>query len=122
MKKFKIIDILVQGLLVILFTIAALIKQDSTFIWGYFFMGGWQAISMLFHYLNKWNHGKGNRRYYYTRVSLICLLMMGMSFLLPPLFVFWYLMLFASPFMALYYLAICYHEVFYPAKRPLELI
>ena len=51
MKTFKIIDFLGQVLLVVLFTIASLIKQDSTFIWGYFIVGGWQAISMLIHHL-----------------------------------------------------------------------
>ena len=122
MKTFKHIDLYIQIALIISLTIASLINHDSTFLVAYFVVGTWQAISMVVHQYNKWHIRKEGRRYYYQRIVVCTLLLMAFAFLIPYLFIFWYLLLFTAPFLAIYYTAICYREVFYPAKRPLELI
>jgi hypothetical protein len=122
MKTFKQIDLFGQLALIITLTIVSLTRQDSTFIYAYCVVGGWQVVSMLIHQANKWHSSKNGRRYYYHRITAFTLLIMPTAFLLPPLFLLWYIMLFAAPVMAIYYTAICFREVFYPAKRPLELV
>ena len=122
MKTFKHIDLYIQIALIISLTIASLINQDGTFLVAYFVVGTWQVVSMLVHHYNKWHISKAGRRYYYHRITAGTILVMALAFLIPYLFIFCYLLLFAAPVMAIYYTAICYREVFYPAKRPLELI
>lgn len=122
MKTFKQIDLFGQLALIITFTVVSLARQDSTFLYAYCLVGGWQVISMLVHQLNKWHSSKQGRRYYFHRITAFTLIIMAGAFLLSPLFLLWYIMLFAAPVMAIYYAAICFHEVFYPAKRPLELV
>lgn len=122
MKEFKTIDVIVQILLIIGFSIQSIISMDQTFLIGYFVVGGWQVTSMIVHHVNKWHTRHGNRRFYYHRISAAILIAMAAGFVVPYLLIVWGVMLFVAPVMAIYYLAICCKEVFYPAKRPLELI
>ena len=122
MKRFKQVDLFGQIALVITLTIVSLARHDATFLYAYVIVGAWQVVSMLVHQVNKWHSSRRSRRYYYHRVSACTLGIMATAFLFPLLFVLWYIMLFAAPAMAIYYIAICFHEVFYPAKRPLELV
>lgn len=122
MKNFKTIDFIIQVFLVIYLTITSLVNMDRTFIYGYFIVGGWQVISMIVHQINKWYTNQGSRRFYYHRIIAATLIIMPSGFIIPNFFIVWVPLLFIAPIMAIYYLAICYREVFYPAKRPLELI
>ena len=122
MKIFKHVDFYIQAMLISGLTLVALIRQDQTFLIAYLIIGGWQVMSMLVHFINKWYNRPGSRRWYYNRVTLVALVLLGLGFLFPPVFMFLNLMIVAAPLMAIYYVAICFREVFYPAKRPLELI
>jgi hypothetical protein len=122
MKTFKQGDLLLQIAMIISFAAASLRLQDQTFIWAYCTVGAWQIVSMIVHQVQQRNTRTGGRRYYYHRVSAFTLVAMASGFIFPPLFFLWFVMLFAAPFMAVYYTAICFKEVYQPAKRPLELI
>jgi hypothetical protein len=121
MKTFKRIDFFGQIILVVGFTIASLVNLDSTFLIGYCVVGGWQFISMIVHFVNRWYCPKGSRRYNYTIVSFFTVLLMLSVYVLPGVIYFLFIMVFAAPVMAIYYAALCYKEVYYYSKRPLEL-
>ncbi len=110
MKKFKQVDLLINIILISGFLIVSLIKQDMTFMTGYFVVGGWQVISMIVHAWNHWFTHKG-ARYYYHWITFISLITM-------PVGSFW-LLLFVAPVMAVYYTWICYNEVYVKMQRPL---
>ena len=114
MKKFKKIDAWISLVLIAGFAIATIINRDYTFLLGYFVIGGWQVISMLVHVYNKWFTQKRGGRYIYHWITLISLLTM-------PVGSFW-ILLFAAPFMALYYTWLCFDEVRKMNMRPLALL
>lgn len=122
MKNFKIIDFIIQIFLIVSLLVKSLIDSDKTFLYAYCIIGGWQVLSMMVHQYNRWYTNNLSRRYYYHRITMGVILTMAFAYLIPIFFIFWYLMLFAAPIMAIYYTAICYREVFYPVKRPLDLI
>lgn len=122
MKEFKTIDVIIQVFLIIGISIKSLLNMDQTFLHGYFIIGACQVTSIIVHQYNKWFTNNLSRRFYYHRITLGVILTMAFAYLIPVFFIIWYLMLFAAPFMAIYYTAICYREVFYPMKRPLDLI
>ena len=123
MKKFKQMDCWISILLIIGFTLAGIINQDVTFLVGYFVVGGWQVISMIIHTMNKWFTEKGGRRYIYHWIVL-CLILLALAGLAVTeiLVLLAYPMLFAAPFMAIYYTLICYDEVYVKMKRPLTFL
>lgn len=110
MKTFKQIDVWIQMLMILVFTILSLIRQDATFIIGYFTVGGWQVISMVAHEVGGSFTNAGSRRYYYHRLTLFTVLFMLLSMWLTPLLLIFGILLFAAPVLALYYLYICYKE------------
>jgi hypothetical protein len=112
MKTFKLIDFWVSAGLIIVFTVLSLFKQDDTFMVGYFVVGGWQVISMLVHvFTNTFTHGA---RSVYHWITLITVFTM-------PIGSIW-ILLFAAPFMAVYYTWICYNEVYIKMRRPLSVL
>ncbi|MEP7144535.1 MAG: hypothetical protein ABI707_16735 [Ferruginibacter sp.] len=114
MKQFKIIDLFINIALVSGFSVYCLIKQNGSFITGYFVVGGWQVISMLIHVYNKCFTYKSGSRYTYHWITFISLVTMPLgSFLI---------LLFTAPFMAIYYTYLCYHEVYVKMQRPLALL
>ncbi len=121
MKNFKIIDIWVSIILLISFTILSLIKLDYTFLIGYCVVGGWQMISMVVHTLKGWFiHHKAGRYYYELTVAFIAAFtLLGLLFY-PVLFFVMIVMLFAAPFMAVYYTWLCYNEVYVKMQRPMS--
>lgn len=119
MIRFKKYDFIIQLILILGFLIASFIKLDYTFVIGYFVVGGYQVISMLVHYFNDCLDEKGTVRYNYHRVTLIVVAIMFAGLLLPFLLFIFGIMLFAAPFMALYYAWICYDEIYHKMQRPL---
>jgi hypothetical protein len=91
-------------------TIVSFIFLDTTFIYWYFIVGGWQVISMLVHAVSGWFTRKKSRRYYHWTVAII--IVMGiLAFIMPYLLFIYYIMLFAAPVMAICYTFMCYQEV-----------
>ena len=114
MKRLKKIDFWVSCLLIAGFTVASVVNRDYTFLLGYLVVGGYQLISMIVHLAAGSFIYKGGPRYFYNRITLITLLTI-------PIGSFW-ILLFAAPFMALYYTWICYEETYIKMQRPLALL
>ncbi|MBK7882769.1 MAG: hypothetical protein IPJ81_02240 [Chitinophagaceae bacterium] len=133
MKKFKIMDMWISIILIIFSITRSIIFYDrflgpyflhvkDDIIQGYFIVGGWQVISMLVHTFKKWFTIKGNKRFYYQIIVLTIILISillivfksdGIAFML-------FFLLAVTPFMAIYYTYICYHEIYIKMKRPLD--
>ncbi len=119
MKKFKTFDVAISILLIISFCIYGLINTKYLLI-GYFVVGGWQLISMVIHAFNQWFTHRNTARYVYQSIVLVllCLAVTGLivqQVLMPLLFI----LVFVSPFMAVYYSWLCYHELTVKMQRPL---
>ena len=123
MKKFKTMDIWVSIGLMIVFTVYSLIRLDYTFLYGYFTVGAWQLISMIIHTWKGWFTNKGGRRIFYHGIvaGLLILALLGVA-VYPILYLEMIVLLFAAPFMAIYYTRLCYHEVYVKMQRPLALL
>lgn len=123
MKKFKQIDCWISCILIVTFLIWSLIKQDETFIIGYFVVGGWHIISMFIHIINNWFIEKGGSRNSYHWIVFWIFATAGLGFIFNPLlYILLVAMLFAAPFMAVYYTWLCYNEVYVKMQRPIALL
>jgi hypothetical protein len=123
MKQFKIIDFWISIGLIAFFTVLSFAKMGETFLYGYFTVGGWQIISMVIHFINKWFCSKGTVRYNYHRAVFVLILisLVGLVFK-PLLFLVLFLLVFAAPVMAVYYTFICHEEIYVKMQRPLALL
>ena len=122
MKKFKQIDFLLSCALIIGSVGWGLVTFDERFLIGYFVVGGWQVISMIVHAINGWFCQKGSSRYkYHWAVSIITIVAM-LGFVLYPLLIIFFPLLFLSPFMAIWYTSLCYDETYIKMSRPMELL
>jgi hypothetical protein len=123
MKTFKQIDLAISIALMTGFFIAALIKQDGTFIMGYCVTGGWQIISMIVHAADGTFAGKGTARYNYHWVvaGIISIALCSWAIQLQPLlmvlFILGAVLIFIAPFMAIYYSWLCWTELLTLRKR-----
>ena len=118
MKTFKIIDVWISIGLIISFTVliiydaAGFDVMNSLIFTSYFFIGGWQVISMLVHAITgTFTYGA---RYIYHWITLIAVATM-------PVGSFWILWI-TAPFMAVFYTWLCYREVYIKMKRPLAML
>lgn len=123
MKRFKIIDFWVSVTLIVCFTIASIARCDTTFIYGYFIVGGWQLISMFVHFINHWFCGYGSTRYIYHWIVAITIFCTALGVVV---YIFLYIVLtvliLAAPVMALFYTWMCYKETYIKMQRPLALL
>ena len=119
MKHIKIIDFWVQVVLMsagIGFTVA-----KTEYIFGlYFIVGGWQLLSIIIHEVKRWFVPCHSARRWYHNIAYISVLIMLAAPLVPFFFIFYYVMLFMAPLMAIYYTCLCYNETFRLLKRPLS--
>jgi len=114
MKKLKTFDLLVNITLIVGFAIYCIIKQDGSYLVACFVVGAWQVVSMLFHAYNHILTYKNGSRYYYHWVAATSLLSIPVGFI--------WILLFAAPFLAIYYTYLCYHEVSVKMQRPLAVL
>lgn len=119
MKTFKLIDFWINVILISFFVIIAILETsdcisgfDGYIIWGYFIVGGWQVISMIVHATQQWFTEKKGTRYYYHWFTFFAVFAM-------VTLIWFYVLLFIAPFLALFYTWICYNETFVKMKRPL---
>jgi len=120
MKKFKIIDTWISIGLIVAGIIISLAKMDYSFLIAYCVVGGWQMISMLVHAIKGWfTHLKTARYNYHALVTTITAISLLGLWLIPVLYVLMAILLFAAPFMAIYYTWLCYEEVYVKMQRPL---
>jgi hypothetical protein len=118
MKKFKVFDVWFNVGLIILFILLSIVDVNAQYFGGnilfaaYYFVGGWQVISMVVHKYSNCFMTKKNGRSIYHYVTLISLLTMPVgSFII---------LLFTAPFMAIFYTILCYRETYIKMKRPLD--
>ncbi|HRI21539.1 MAG TPA: hypothetical protein PLA68_11330 [Panacibacter sp.] len=121
MKTFKRLDVFFQSLLV-LFAIASLYQNNPLFesYTNYFIVGGWQFTSMLVHEFAGSFTAKGGRRRHYQNAVYIIVLCMLAGMAIPPFLFIFFILVFAAPLMAVYYLYMCYDETYHYMQRPLS--
>ncbi len=120
MKKIKTIDAWGSITLIVAFTLLSLVKLDYTFLLGYGVVGAWQAASMVVHAVKGWfTYRKAARYYYHISVAVLAALTLIGLLAYPVLWAVMLVMLFAAPFMAVYYAWLCYHEVSVKMQRPM---
>jgi hypothetical protein len=119
MKKFKIIDFWISTALISFFVVTYLAMYvrgtlDFEFIYAYLVVGGWHVTSMIVHAVTQTFIRPIGARYIYHWISFIALITM-------PLGSFW-ILLFVSPFMAVFYTWLCYSEIRKMNQRPLDVL
>ncbi len=120
MKILKQADVYFQFFLM-LFVIVSLF-QTEPFLQSYehyFLVGGWQFVSMLFHEFAGRFTAKGGRRRTYQNAVYIIVAFMVAGFIVPFFLYIFFILVFVAPFMAIYYLFICYDETYHHMQRPL---
>lgn len=123
MRTFKMIDLWVNMVMILVFVIIGLFCNEPTFIVGYFVTGAWQVISMLIHFIKGWFCEKGGVRYNYHWGVVIIMMVTLLCFAIYYLLFLWlFALLFAAPLMAIGYTAICYKEVYGKMRRPLDFL
>jgi len=123
MKTFKRTDLIVQSILIVVFAVILLVRQNTSVLITYLaVVGGWQLVSLVVHFINKWHPYKGGRRFNFELVLAGFALVTCLMPFIEPLRRLVYLFLILLLLMPLYYLWVCFMEVFYYSKRPLELI
>ena len=120
MKTFKQTDFFLQFFLM-LFAIASLFQNDPFFksYENYFLVGGWQFTSMLVHEFAGSFTAKGGRRRYYQNAVYIIVACMLAGIVAPAFLFIFFILVFAAPLMAIYYLFLCYDETYHHMQRPL---
>ncbi len=130
MKSFKIADFWISAFLLPAFVIFGFISMNGKFFTGYFVVGGWQVVSMIVHFLNGWFTEKGEARLHYHKLVLILTAVVAVLISITYAFelffivlaIVMFLLLIASPFMAIYYAYLCYEETYIKMKRPMALL
>ncbi len=117
MQRFKQIDLAISVLLILGFTLCYFFYDPGIVFTAYFVVGGWQVFSMLIHEIMSWFTYKNGIRRLYHWVTLIIIAMGGLGFVFPLFLFIYYIMLFAAPFMAITYTAICFAEIRRIPKR-----
>jgi hypothetical protein len=130
MKIFKLVDMIVQLITIILGVVFGLIYMQYAH-YSYFIVGGWQVLSCLIHGLfpQYYNKVKDRRRYLITLLVLIiltCLIFFGTYFefdlLLRAIIPFGFILFVITPIMAIWYCYICYTELkLYQQKEWIQL-
>lgn len=121
MKTFKVIDFWLQVLL-IAFCGVAVAANSMDFYYSYFIAGGWQFTSMLIHEATKSFIAKGSARRVYQNTTYILVTCMALTPVVYITGIVFVPMLFAAPFMAVFYTRLCYREIFIYSRRPLSVL
>lgn len=145
MRKFKIIDTIINILLIVGCSLWILISEYDAFkkliakrfsIWvivneddffkkitiSYFVIGGWQVISMIVHAIKKSFCEAWSKRYIYHVITLVLIIIMLLGLLIYPLLFIYLILMYIAPFLAIYYTYLCYQETFIKPKRPMDLL
>ena len=103
MKAFKLIDLIVQTLLLVTFVVLAMLNWGTRdLLYGYFILGAGQVISCLIHLGVRFRQKKRSARNNYQRLLLLVLVISACC-LIPDFLYFLLIPLFVSPLLALFY-------------------
>ena len=131
MKTFKMLDLILQASLIIggiVYAIAGLNNSGINPIHSYIIVGSWQVISYSIHYFLFTPTIFQSERKHYGKIVLAILvlgsvllipLLFQLSITVPFLFIYLVALLIISPFLAFYYLVICWKEYRLIIKREL---
>lgn len=105
MKLFKQIEFYSSVLLIVSFLVSWLITRDGELLFtAYFVVGALHIVGMITHAVAHWFTNKKSLRLYYHWLVVILLL-------LVPLYIGLFILLFAAPFMAVFYTWLCWREL-----------
>lgn len=124
MKALKLADLFIQILLMFSAIVAIIIGTDKMLILCtcYFIIGGYQLSGMLIHEFNNWFTARGTTRRYYHNISYTIAICMILTPLVKFTGIVFFPLLYIAPFMAIYYIWLCYKETFIYLKRPLSIL
>jgi len=101
--------------LIIFFITSTVLNGFENLITGYLWVGGWQSLSMIVHSASGWMAPFNKTRNVYHWIAFFAVITMPLGSI--------YILLYAAPFMALFYTALCIYEIKYQfRKRPLSLL
>lgn len=107
MKTFKLIEFYVNVLLIAAFAISYFISREGGMLFiAYYTVGAVQLFSMILHAVKRWYTGKKSFRLYYHWLVFLLLLLI-------PTGIGLYILLYTSPFLAIFYTYICWRELQY---------
>lgn len=117
MKTFKLTDLAIQVLPILITLILSILHDNYDYLFYlYFIVGGWQLLSFFIHLVidNGWLNRKERKMYAQTLlwvviIGLINLLLL--TFDVPLIFFYMLAMLFAGPGMAVWYFTIGLREL-----------
>lgn len=122
---YKLFDLSVQclsfgtGLFLLFFD-----TPEPYLFYTYFFVGAWQLLSLLFHWIdNKGLQFLSERQSYAKTVlwfiiaGVICTLLLLIE--VPAIFLYLFASLLLTPLLAIWYMSICYREIIHLRKRDL---
>lgn len=107
---------------VIIFCIIALTTGDIELYESYFIVGGFQLAGILIHELAGSFTTKGTARRVYHNITYVLVVYMALSPLTYITVIVFLPLLFIAPFMACYYLVMCYRETYLYMRRPLSIL
>lgn len=122
---YKLFDLSVQLLLFIagLFMLFFDTRKLYSF-YTYFFVGTWQLVSLLIHWIDNTGLQFFSERRFYTKTVLwfiiagaICALLLLLK--IPAIFLYLFASLLITPLLAIWYMSICYREIIHLKKRGL---
>lgn len=123
MKTFKMYDVYIQIVLIVVVSILSIIQPSQYFLLSYFVVGTVQIISSCTHLLKGWNFNTIHARRYYHWMLIVILVAAAFCFIFNEIIVFYgYFLLLFTPLMAIYYAVICGHELYSMNQRPLALL
>lgn len=111
MIRLKKIDCYGQLTGIVLFPLLACLDSSNFFFDGYFVVGTWQLLSLLFHALFCSELLHRARKFYAIAVLLLATLAIPFLFHSASLLGYFLLVLFVSPIMAVCYLLISFSEL-----------
>ena len=124
-KKIKIADLGIQvllfltGLAVFLFT-----NEEQLYFYFYYLLGSWQILSLIIHYIDNRGLQFFQKRRLFGQTIVWVIITGAVSLLLlilkSPVIIFYLFgLLLFSPFLAIWYMSICYREILQLRKREL---
>jgi hypothetical protein len=121
MKTFKLIDYWLQ-ITAISLSLLLFVAGIIPFYYAYFIVGGIQLLSMLVHEAAHFFVSAHTARRKYHNIAYIIVACMILGTWIAPFLYIFFPMFFLAPFMAAYYLRMCYKETYMYLKRPLSIL
>lgn len=108
---FKKVDVIIQSAALVITGAIWFFDTELALMSFFLGIGGWQLLSMSIHLVQRWNQSHlGRKIYQYVLLAILGIFLISMVSATIMIWVM-YLLLYATPLLAFYYLIICYVEV-----------